>query len=92
LVAAGPGVQEGIEINSGKLHDLTPTLLYCFGLPLTEEMDGEVLTDIFTRGFKTTRSIARQGTSYIESKEHGALRGEEVRSIEKRLADLGYIT
>lgn len=92
LVAAGPGVREGIEVDSGRLHDLTPTILYCFGLPLTEEMDGKVLTDIFTEGFNSTRSIVREGTSYTESKKDSTLSKEEANMVEKRLADLGYVT
>lgn len=48
LIASGPGVREGESIIDASIYDITPTLLWYFGLPVGSDMDGKVLTDLFT--------------------------------------------
>jgi hypothetical protein len=37
--------------------DVTPTVLYFFGLPIGRDMDGYARTDVFTRAFTADRPI-----------------------------------
>jgi len=36
----------------GEILDITPTILYLFGEPITDDMDGKVLLNIFELDFK----------------------------------------
>jgi predicted AlkP superfamily phosphohydrolase/phosphomutase len=52
FIAAGPGIDSSGE--PGKVHslDITPTILYSLGLPVAEDFDGRVRTEIFTDDFR----------------------------------------
>ena len=47
FVAAGPGIRKDAMIHGASQLDVTPTLLSLFGLPVGNDMDGKVLTDIY---------------------------------------------
>lgn len=49
FVATGPDVRTGAEADLS-IFDVAPTVLHAMGLPVDEEMDGEVRTDIFEPG------------------------------------------
>jgi predicted AlkP superfamily phosphohydrolase/phosphomutase len=92
FVVAGPGVRRNGRIENTRLHDVVPTVLYSMSLPLTQEMDGEVLLEIFSDDYKASRRIVRQGTSYLNGSDSRGLTKEEASVVERRLAELGYIT
>ena len=73
------------------LLDVTPTLLYQFGLPLTEDMDGRVLEEVFTEEFRSSRTIDRRGTSVLAERSQDVFSEDEREELEGRLRDLGYI-
>ena len=56
LLAYGSAVQHG-RPQRGSIVDVTPTLLYFFGLPVALDMDGFARSDLFTREFTTERPI-----------------------------------
>jgi predicted AlkP superfamily phosphohydrolase/phosphomutase len=56
LLAYGNAVQHG-RPQRGSIVDVTPTLLYFFGLPVALDMDGFARSDLFTREFSTERPI-----------------------------------
>ena len=47
VVMAGPGIKKDERIYGANIIDITPTVLYQFGLPVGEDMDGRVLMDAF---------------------------------------------
>jgi predicted AlkP superfamily phosphohydrolase/phosphomutase len=47
FLAYGSGIKEGCRVDSAKIHDLAPTILHIFGLPVPRDMDGRVLKEIF---------------------------------------------
>lgn len=57
LLAFGSSVRKG-RFPRGSVVDLTPTLLYFYGLPLGRDMDGFARADIFTPAFSAERPIA----------------------------------
>ncbi len=89
--AIGPGVRRGATIDGARLLDVTPTLLYQFGLPLTEDMDGRVLEEVFTDAFREGRTIDRKGTSVLLERSEDVYGTDEREELEGRLRDLGYI-
>jgi len=88
----GPGAQPGKEISGAHITDLAPTILAAMGVPIPDDMDGQVLTGAFVDGFFDERPItfipaeegqgASDGTGYSEEVE------EEVK---ERLRALGYM-
>lgn len=89
--AVGPGVRRGATVEGARLLDVTPTLLYQSGLPLTEDMDGRVLEEIFTDEFRSDRRIDRFGTSVLTDHSEEVFSEGEREELEGRLRDLGYI-
>jgi len=56
MFAFGSAVTPG-RYSRASIVDLTPTLLYYFGLPVGRDMDGFARTDIFSRDFTAHRPI-----------------------------------
>jgi len=47
FLAYGAGIKEGVEIQGASIYDLVPTILHIFGVPISKDLDGRVLKDIF---------------------------------------------
>jgi len=50
FLAYGSGVKRGYKVDSAKIHDLAPTILHILGLPIPQNMDGRVLSEIYEEG------------------------------------------
>lgn len=57
LMAFGPAVRP-VRPGRASVLDVTPTVLYYFGLPIGRDMDGHARTDMFTRAFTAARPLA----------------------------------
>lgn len=57
LMAFGSNVRAG-RLRRASVLDVTPTVLYYFGLPIGRDMDGYARTDVFTRAFTVARPLA----------------------------------
>jgi predicted AlkP superfamily phosphohydrolase/phosphomutase len=57
FIAEGPDIVQDQKLENANLVDLAPTILHMLDLPVPSEMDGQVLTQIFTGGssFKTSK-------------------------------------
>lgn len=85
LLVKGPAVRPGKIARAG-VFDITPTVLYLFGLPLDKTMDGQPLKDIFTLDRKM------RYTSYVLDKNKKSLRNQDAdRETIEELKTLGYI-
>jgi predicted AlkP superfamily phosphohydrolase/phosphomutase len=89
--ATGPDIRRGAAVEGARLVDVTPTLLYQAGLPLTDDMDGRVLEEAFTDEFRAGRPIGRSGTSVKTDESEDVFSEGEREELEGRLRDLGYI-
>ena len=56
LLAFGEAVAPG-RPQRGSIVDVTPTVLYFFGLPVARDMDGFARSDLFTREFTAERPV-----------------------------------
>ncbi len=93
VVMAGPGIRRGATAGNVTVLDVTPTILYFFGLPVAGDMRGVVVKDFFSRPF-----LERHPVLTIDSYETSrpAARPEPVGSpvdeeLVRRLKALGYI-
>jgi predicted AlkP superfamily phosphohydrolase/phosphomutase len=62
FLAHGPDVKQGEQIADVKIYDIAPTILHMFGLPISGDMDGRVLNEIFKEGSQ----FAERNVEYIE--------------------------
>jgi predicted AlkP superfamily phosphohydrolase/phosphomutase len=53
LLAVGPEIRAGVEIQGATLADLAPTILYLLDAPWDVPMDGHTLTELFTSAGET---------------------------------------
>jgi predicted AlkP superfamily phosphohydrolase/phosphomutase len=95
FLAVGPMVRRA-AISRVSLYDIAPTVLYAQGVPVPQEMDGRVLTEIFREDCQREHATVRQAAA-AEASAHGRkpdgdrLRDDEAALIEERLRGLGYI-
>lgn len=61
LIVNGPGIAAGARIQSASVLDITPTLLYLLGLPVGNDMPGNLLTGMFEE--ELLRNQPRTGIS-----------------------------
>jgi hypothetical protein len=64
LILYGEGVAPGALVTGAQLVDLMPTLLYGLGFPVARDLDGQVLTAAFDKGF-----LARHPLTFLPSYE-----------------------
>ncbi len=66
FIASGPNIRKsGGRLTNLKIYDITPTVLHLFGLPLPDDLDGRVLTEIFEPSSK----VAKREVSYQKVEE-----------------------
>jgi predicted AlkP superfamily phosphohydrolase/phosphomutase len=87
--SAGPGVRAHIE-------DIAPTLLAALGQPIPASMTGQPLLHLFAeppkvRYTKDARHSGPQAPVSADAPANPVYTHEEEKTIEKRLADLGYL-
>ena len=76
FLAYGPDIKDsGDKLKGLKIYDITPTILYFFGLPIPRDMDGRVLREIF----KETSEILKKPAIHRKTEK------EKIRKVIKRL-------
>jgi len=88
FLAFGNNIKKNYKIKIAKIIDLAPTILHILGLPVLDNMDGNVLGDIFIKKRKI-KIISEKSISY--KRKHISKVIEDKTQVEKRLKDLGYI-
>ena len=93
LAAAGRHIRKGSTIVGATIMDLAPTILYRMGLPIPDDMDGQILTELFAEEFLgantplTARAFDQAADSDVSVGETAADR----QAILERLRGLGYV-
>ncbi len=95
FVASGPEIKRDERVYSATLADICPTILAIYGLPIGEDMDGRVLTDIFellpsTNTVPSWDAIEGNGK---DGMHHGdvAASPEEAHELFQQFVALGYV-
>ncbi len=73
------------------IYDIMPTILYLMGLPIPEDVDGRVLTEIIKRDFLENNKINFERAKESISLKKSALDEEEKKEVERHLKNLGYL-
>jgi len=59
FVAYGNSIKKGAKTENAMIYDITPTVLYAFGLSIPKDMDGRVLKEIFREGSELAQREVR---------------------------------
>lgn len=96
FVAAGPGIKKDKRVNGATLLDVAPTILKMFNLPIGQDMDGRILSEIFdlppSHKYPTISSW-----DDVESKDDGISRQRidvdpaEADELIRQFVALGYV-
>ena len=91
FIAHGPGIIPGYRVEKAEITDVVPTILHIFGIPLSDELDGRVLDEIFEGNGAFPSRVETRDSEDEEDREM-ELSEEEKALIEERLRSLGYIS
>jgi predicted AlkP superfamily phosphohydrolase/phosphomutase len=90
IVAWGPDLEPGTNIDGISVVDLAPTILYALGLPAAEDFAGRIWTELFTEAFRSEhppRTVPTWGTL----KDWEAEKSEADQELIDELRALGYL-
>jgi predicted AlkP superfamily phosphohydrolase/phosphomutase len=92
LLAAGRHVRQRATITGARIIDIAPTILHLMGVPIPEDMDGQVLSQLFEPEFLASNRPATTPVTVTSDHDTG-YRWEEKEGeiIKDRLRGLGYV-
>jgi predicted AlkP superfamily phosphohydrolase/phosphomutase len=94
FIAHGEDVKKGLDIEGARIIDLAPTILNMMNVPIPNDMEGEVLGQIFSDEFmKKNPPQYAEPTETVDSATIASrvYSFEEEAMVEKELRDLGYL-
>jgi len=89
----GNHIKKNQEIKNAKIIDITPTILYLMGMPVSKDMDGKILKAVIAEDFLKSNPIKYQETKQTTTEESKKqiYTDDEAKTIEERLRGLGYV-
>jgi len=94
LIARGPAIAPSGRLEGAAVEDIAPTVLALMGLPVPDDMDGHVLTEIIADSYLAEHPI-RTIPSYEpllgERRRRAGVESTMDESIREQLKSLGYI-
>jgi predicted AlkP superfamily phosphohydrolase/phosphomutase len=94
-IVTGRHILPPSEIQGAQVIDLAPTILHLLGVPVPQDMDGEVLTQIFEGDYLLQSPVCygheAEDTLYTPANAQTSYSADEEEAIRERLQGLGYI-
>lgn len=75
FLAYGKDIKKGYKIKGARIYDIAPTILHIFGLPIPDDMDGRVLTEIF----ESDSELKKEKPVYVAPSYYNKKKSEENR-------------
>jgi predicted AlkP superfamily phosphohydrolase/phosphomutase len=91
FIAAGPGIQAGTIVESARIVDLAPTMLYLMGCLVPKDMDGCVLRNVLTPAVLEQRNPSLQKADGFAAPAAVSLSAGEEAELRLRLKGMGYL-
>jgi len=92
--APGPFTKEPLAV-VGSVRDVTPTLLALLAIPIGEDMNGRVLTDLLDPALLAAHPVRTVGThdtqEWLESRPKAAIAAPDEEARREQLRALGYL-
>lgn len=91
LIAHGPAFRAGSQPEGASLLDVAPTVLHLLGVPVPDDMDGRVLTEILDPSVVASPAPREESAGVAAEAVTVGYSAEDEAEVQKRLADLGYL-
>jgi predicted AlkP superfamily phosphohydrolase/phosphomutase len=92
LIVNGENVNRGKTLSDSRILDVAPTILYMMGIPVPSDMDGQVLTGIFSEDYLNAHPVEYAEEVLPARKAKPLAYSEkEKEQIKERLKRLGYL-
>ena len=91
LIMTGKGVKKGAAIEGAGIEDLAPTVLYAMECPVPQDMDGRVLSEVFTEEFRNQVTLLQSEEGSSRELHEAVYTEEAEEEIKERLRGLGYL-
>lgn len=91
LIVQGENINKGQKIRNARIIDVAPTILYIMNIPVPSEMDGKVISEIFTREFLQSHVICYREEEILEEGQRFEWSKEDEEILKERLKRLGYL-
>ncbi len=91
LLVRGEHIKKGARIDVANIMDVAPTILYLMGCEVPKDMDGRVLTELFTEGFLEEHPIAYGDPLSEGERQTVEVSPDDQLVILERLKGLGYV-
>lgn len=90
LIAAGPDLERGAQLEDAHVHDIAPTILYGLGLPVADDFAGRARGELFTGTFRRAHAERRIATWGMRDIAAPATSAADAAMVED-LKALGYL-
>lgn len=82
FLAYGSGIKKGYRIRIARIIDIAPTILHIFSLPIPNDMDGQVLKEIF----EEDSEFSKRKPKYVDPNYYK--KGQESERLKKTIKKL----
>jgi predicted AlkP superfamily phosphohydrolase/phosphomutase len=90
FIGYGAHILAGVPVEP-QMSDLAPTALYLLGLPVPEDMDGRVLTEMIRPEHLADRPVSYSVSTMAAPVSDDGYSAEEAESVREQLRALGYV-
>ena len=92
FILRGPGVRQGERIEGARLVDLAPTIYTLMGVPIPQDLDGQVLCQVFAPGYEIIPYYESSPVAHIVRPDvEQVYSPEEEAAVAEQLRNLGYV-
>lgn len=91
LLLKGAPFKVGQTLEGAQIIDMAPTILYLMGLPVPDDMDGKVLTEVLKEEYLARHPVVYRKADNGDQTTEQTYSAEDVRKVEERLKSLGYL-
>jgi predicted AlkP superfamily phosphohydrolase/phosphomutase len=91
MIANGNGIKPDSILDGTRIYDMAPTLLYLADQSVPDDMDGRVLTDMFSADYLNKHAIRFSATGDDRQITGVEYSDEENADVLERLKSLGYV-
>jgi len=91
FVMQGPGVRRGAHIPPVRIYDFAPTILYRMGIPVPDDMDGQVIQAALEEEALSRSPVVLARVEAGRTEHEMGYSEEDELAVKERLRDLGYL-